>query len=302
MVACWLLAGSLLVWAAYGPAAQAAGVTPALPVTVFDLTGATASAGAGWLNPAATTELERPVVSGWVTAAADGTAAGRPQPVYHLALLDPGTGISGGLTGCFSQGSGAAGEAEPAQGELLQLGYTLAGRVGPVAVGVRANWGRLITPVRAAQELWTGDAGVRVELLPWLSAGGSVSNIQLASGTPEAGSWVGLQHGRAGITVAFPGPADGPPAGPASMSTARPFISLGWEDSRLGTDGGEHVVASGRLAAGLPAALDAALAYDLRTPGLAYWSVGLVWYGPSFSIEAGYGSESVYRAGVNLGL
>ncbi|MBE3597919.1 MAG: hypothetical protein IMX02_03660 [Limnochordaceae bacterium] len=261
---------------------------PAAHVALFDVAGASSSASAVLLNPAAAAQLGRPLVAGWAVVPSAGSAPGDARPLYAVALLDPGTGgpgasLSGGLTGVFRR----SGTDTPGDGELLRLAYTVAARIGSVALGARAGWERRLAGADPEQQ-WTADVGFRTQLGAWLAVGGAIAGIPVGASDLAARA----RRGSAGLTISFPGLAGGPLEGS--------LLALGWDDANLESGAGTTLVASGRLAANRMVALDAAAGYDPSTRQLGYWAVALAVLPSPFGLEIGYSSSRSYRLGIDF--
>lgn len=252
---------------------------------LFDVTGASGSAASVVLNPAAATRLERPVVAGAVTVAGGASDLHSLPPVYSAAFLDPGIGLSGGLTGVFQP----AVDASAGDGEALELGYTLAATVGSVAIGARANWERRSTASGVGQG-WTADVGLLAQMGPWAALGGSVVGIPVGSGTLSPAP----SRGRAGLTLSAPAIAGGPLEGS--------FVALGWEDSDLSSRAGGTLVVGGRLLTWKVVALDGTIGYDPRLGQPGSWAVSVGLFPSSFALEIGYASRGLYHLGVGFNL
>lgn len=256
-----------------GEPTRAAALPGGSMALVTDITGASGDPLTVLLNPAAATGIDQPSLT--VRAELNASNGGEREPVYTLALLDPGGALAGGLTGTW--------ESTPA-GKRLTLGYTIAMEAGWTALGVRGTWTRL--PGGKGSGDWGLDAGLSGRLTPWLRLGVSASNVPISNAAPEA---LSPKAGRAGLTLSLPF---------AGTFLSGSLLSVGLSDSELSTPEGR--VADVGLLLKLGRHLRLRLAHE-RDPGwvaAGRWGAGVGVALPAFQLDIGYQSDGLYQVGL----
>ncbi len=271
--AAWVMETATDRWALAAEPAKAADALDALLVFP-DVTGMTGLPDGAWLNPAAATGLERAVVS--VSMVTGGSSPAGADPVYAVAVLEPGGPLAGGFTGSYGRSPVAA---------EWEVAYAVAGRVAPLSVGGRVRLQRAVLGPGDYRDRWSADAGLVWELTRGLALGAAADHVALGGAAPQASapSW------HAGLGLRLPG---GPgsagvlgvhrPAAEASglVAYAGALLRLGRYLSLAGT----YV---------RPAAGDA--------DATGRWSAGARLEAGRLAVEAAWRSDGRHRLGASVG-
>ncbi|BAS28685.1 hypothetical protein [Limnochorda pilosa] len=275
-----LVLAALLILGLLGVGTAAAAAAASRPGDVPppgfpDATGASGEIQAVFLNPAAAAGLPAASASFWAVVASP-KQPGRP-PGYTVALLDPGGRLAGGFVATLA-GSEAV--------QPLSLSYAVAGRLGPVALGLRPVW----TRVELAEGLWTLDAGIAWRLRAWASLGLAGLDLPIADGP---GSDRPPARGLAGLTFTAT-----PLTGTLLEGTQ---FSLGLSDPNLDAPDDSVARAGLRVPIGQRFRLSLGYEHDKR-PGLApRWTGGFAARAGSLRLDLTFQTDDVYRAGIEVG-
>ncbi|WP_324668116.1 hypothetical protein [Geochorda subterranea] len=270
--AAWVMETATDRWALAAEPAKAADALDALLVFP-DVTGMTGLPDGAWLNPAAATGLERAVVS--VSMVTGGSSPAGADPVYAVAVLEPGGPLAGGFTGSYGRSPVAA---------EWEVAYAVAGRVAPLSVGGRVRLQRAVLGPGDYRDRWSADAGLVWELTRGLALGAAADHVALAA--PRRRRAPELARGPGAEAAGGPGSAGvlgvHRPAAEASglVAYAGALLRLGRYLSLAGT----YV---------RPAAGDA--------DATGRWSAGARLEAGRLAVEAAWRSDGRHRLGASVG-
>ncbi|MEW6046441.1 MAG: hypothetical protein AB1609_08160 [Bacillota bacterium] len=260
----------LMVAASVNVSTASASAAPPMAL-IPDVTAASGELDAMLLNPAAATGLKESSLIIKVTE--EPLESGGSKREYMLAVVDPGGTLAGGLTGSLKLAPGEALE--------WRATYTIAGKLGPAALGVRGTWTGIDAPGPGVVSRWAADVGVSGRLGPSLWFGMAASNLWIGGPSPGAPRIAG----RVSLTLA-------PPSKPVYL------LSVGLSDEDLQEANGRVFDAGLLVPLGRYIRLVGRYEQGLEDGMAVRWAAGMSVDVTMFRLDAGYRSDGAYLVGI----